>query len=142
LRQSDGRVASDPERPRFDAHQNAARMNRLLCWLISIAVCGCASGRSSRIRGCTHDARRPSCFRRVPRRSRRAAFALFASVASLGLTVVITQIGLRAWNMNPDIAQALIGAALLSSLLNPTLAGVLLSRVYTPAARPSSEGYP
>jgi Kef-type K+ transport system membrane component KefB len=67
-------------------------------------------------------------------------FALFASVASLGLTVVITRIGLQAWNMNPDIAQALIGAALLSSLVNPTLAGVLLSRIAAPVARAGSGG--
>jgi Kef-type K+ transport system membrane component KefB len=58
----------------------------------------------------------------------RLPFAFSASVASLGLLVVITQIGLRAKNMNPDIAQALVGAALLSLLLYPTLAGVLLSR--------------
>jgi Kef-type K+ transport system membrane component KefB len=58
----------------------------------------------------------------------RLPFAFSASVASLGLLVVITQIGLRAKNMNPDIAQALVGAALLSLLLYPTLAGALLSR--------------
>jgi len=57
----------------------------------------------------------------------RMPFALSASVASLGLVVVITQIGLQTKTMNPDIAQALIGAALLSSLLLPTLAGSLRS---------------
>ena len=62
----------------------------------------------------------------------RLAFALSASVASLGLVVVITQIGLRAKNMNPDIAQALVVAALLSLLLYPTLAGILLSRARNP----------
>lgn len=56
-------------------------------------------------------------------------FALYASVASVGLTVVITRIGMRAYGMNPDVAQALIAAALLSSLVYPTLAGALLSRV-------------
>ncbi len=65
-------------------------------------------------------------------------FVLFASVASLGLVVVITQIGLRARNMNQDIAQALIGAALLSSLVYPTLAGVLLSRIAPSAPRAAS----
>jgi len=55
-------------------------------------------------------------------------FALYSSVASLGLTVVITRIGVHAYGMNPDIAQALIAAALLSSLVYPTLAGALLSR--------------
>jgi Kef-type K+ transport system membrane component KefB len=60
-------------------------------------------------------------------------FALYASIASLGLTVVITRIGVRAYGMNQDIAQALIAAALLSSLVNPTLAGALLSRASTRA---------
>ena len=55
-------------------------------------------------------------------------FALYSSVASLGLTVVITRIGAHAYGMNPDIAQALIAAALLSSLVFPTLAGAMLSR--------------
>jgi Kef-type K+ transport system membrane component KefB len=58
---------------------------------------------------------------------------LYASIASLGLTVVITRIGVRAYGMNQDIAQALIAAALLSSLVNPTLAGALLSRASTRA---------
>jgi len=61
----------------------------------------------------------------------RLPFALYASVASLALIVVITQIGLQAKIMNPDIAQALIAAALLSSLVNPTLAAVLLSKAST-----------
>ena len=54
----------------------------------------------------------------IPKRE-RLPFGLFASVASLGLVVVITQIGLRAQNMNAAIAQALMGAALLSSLVYP-----------------------
>jgi Kef-type K+ transport system membrane component KefB len=64
----------------------------------------------------------------------RLPFALFVSVASLGLVVVLTEIGLRAKNMNPAIAQALMGAALLSSLVYPTLARVLSSR--TPRSTP------
>jgi Kef-type K+ transport system membrane component KefB len=68
----------------------------------------------------------------------RMPFALFASVASLGLTIVITKIGLEAYHMSPDIAQALIAAALLSSLMFPTLAGALLSRVTGPAPSPGS----
>jgi Kef-type K+ transport system membrane component KefB len=78
-------------------------------------------------------------YRNDMEKPQRLPFALFSSVASLGLIVVITQIGLRAKNMNPDIAQALIGAALLSSLVNPTLAGVLLSRAAAAAsqARPA-----
>jgi Kef-type K+ transport system membrane component KefB len=70
----------------------------------------------------------------------RLGFAFSASVASLGLLVVITQIGLQRKIMNPDIAQALVGAALLSLLLYPTLAGVLLSRVSTPAPPPGAGG--
>lgn len=65
----------------------------------------------------------------------RLPFALSASVASLGLVIVITQIGLRTGSMNPYIAQALVGAALLSLLLYPTLSGVLLSRVASQASR-------
>lgn len=65
----------------------------------------------------------------------RLPFGLFASVASLGLVVVITQIGLTAKRMNPDIAQALMGAALLSLLVYPTLARVLLSRTARSAPR-------
>jgi len=63
----------------------------------------------------------------------RLPFALSSSVASLGLVVVITHIGLRTRSMNPDIAQALIGAALLSLLVYPTLAGFLVSRRPAPA---------
>ena len=41
--------------------------------------------------------------------------------------------------MNPDIAQALVGAALLSLLLYPTLAGVLMSRAASPARHSGSD---
>jgi len=61
-------------------------------------------------------------------RPERLPFALYSSVASLALIVVITQIGLGAGTMNPDIAQALVAAALLSLLVYPTLAGVLSPR--------------
>jgi hypothetical protein len=47
---------------------------------------------------------------------------------SVSLVIVMTQIGLRAKRMNPDIVHALVGAALLSLLLYPTLGGALLSR--------------
>jgi Kef-type K+ transport system membrane component KefB len=70
-------------------------------------------------------------------RSERPAFTLLTSVSSLGLVVVLVEIGLRAKNMNPDVASALIAAALLSSLVYPTLAGVLLSRTPAPV-RPGS----
>lgn len=55
-------------------------------------------------------------------------FALSSAVPSLSIVVVITEIGLRTGTMTPDIAAALIGAALLSLLLFPTIASVLLSR--------------
>jgi len=45
---------------------------------------------------------------------------------------------LQGYQMNPDIAQALIAAALLSSLIFPTLAGALLSRASAPAPSPGS----
>jgi Kef-type K+ transport system membrane component KefB len=58
----------------------------------------------------------------------RLPFALSASVASLSIIVVITEIGARAHMINPDIAAALVGAALLSVVLFPTIAGALLFR--------------
>jgi hypothetical protein len=48
--------------------------------------------------------------------------------------VVITDIGLRTKTMNSDVAAALVGAALLSILLFPTIGGALLSRM-APAPR-------
>jgi len=72
-------------------------------------------------------------------RPERLPFALSASVASLGLTMVITRIGVAAKHMNPDIAQALVAAAMLSLLVFPTLAGILLSRA-TPPARSADSG--
>jgi Kef-type K+ transport system membrane component KefB len=59
-------------------------------------------------------------------RGERISFVLFTSVASLSLIVVITEVGVRVKGMNPDIAAALVGAAVLSVLLFPTLAGILL----------------
>jgi len=75
-------------------------------------------------------------------KSEQLPFALYASVASLGLVVVLTEIGVRAKVMNPAIAQALMGAALLSSLVFPTLARVLSSRTprLTPCADARSDG--
>ncbi|MFO1306046.1 MAG: cation:proton antiporter [Burkholderiales bacterium] len=58
----------------------------------------------------------------------RMPFALCSGVASLGLVVVIAHVGVASKHMNPDIAQALIGAAMLSLLIFPTLARVLLAR--------------
>jgi len=61
-------------------------------------------------------------------REQRLPFALSSAVPSLSIIVVITEIGVRSKTMNHDVAAALIGAALLSVLLFPTIAGSLLSR--------------
>ena len=65
-------------------------------------------------------------------KAQRLPFALSSAVPSLSIIVVITEIGVRAGTMNPDIAAALVGAALLSVLLFPTIAGALLSRAAAP----------
>jgi Kef-type K+ transport system membrane component KefB len=59
----------------------------------------------------------------------RRPFALYSSVASLSLVVVISDIGLRTHSISPHVASALVGAALLSVLIFPTLAGMLRPRV-------------
>jgi hypothetical protein len=64
-------------------------------------------------------------------------FALSSAVPSLSIIVVITEIGLRSKLMNPDVAAAIIGAAMLSVLLFPTIAGALLS--HTAASLPSEK---
>lgn len=68
----------------------------------------------------------------------RLPLALFTSVASVSLVIVITEIGTRAGSMRSDTAAALIGAAMLSILLFPTPGNVLLSR----SARFSSDPIP
>jgi Kef-type K+ transport system membrane component KefB len=72
--------------------------------------------------------------------TQRLPFALSSAVPSLSIIVVITEIGIRAKSMNVDVAAALIGAALLSVLIFPTIAGVLLSRASgaLPSGRPPS----
>jgi Kef-type K+ transport system membrane component KefB len=65
--------------------------------------------------------------RDLPRRE-LVPLALSSSVASLGIVVVITSVGLKSGHLNADVAQALIGAALLSLLVYPTVARVLLAR--------------
>jgi Kef-type K+ transport system membrane component KefB len=57
-------------------------------------------------------------------REQRLPFALSSSVSSLGLVVVLTEIGRRTQTMSADIAQALVGAALLSTLIFPIAAAV------------------
>jgi Kef-type K+ transport system membrane component KefB len=58
----------------------------------------------------------------------RLPFALSSAIPSLSIIIVITQIGLKTRTMNAEIAAALVGAALVSALLFPTIAGILLSR--------------
>ena len=71
-------------------------------------------------------------------RAQLLPFALASAVPSLSLIVVITEIGGRAKTMNPDVAAALVGAALLAVLLFPTVAGVLLPRPAAPM--PAAQG--
>jgi Kef-type K+ transport system membrane component KefB len=59
------------------------------------------------------------------------SFAFSSAVPSLTIIVVITQIGVRTKSMNPEIAAAVIGAAMLSILLFPTIAGSILPRTRT-----------
>jgi Kef-type K+ transport system membrane component KefB len=63
--------------------------------------------------------------------------ALSSAVPSLTIIVVITQTGARAKSMTPDVAAAMIGAAMLSILLFPTIAGALLSRAIRTAEQKS-----
>jgi len=65
--------------------------------------------------------------RDLPRRE-LAPLALSSAVASLGIVVVITNVGVKSGHLDTDIAAALIGAALLSLLVYPTAARVLLAR--------------
>ncbi len=65
-------------------------------------------------------------------KAQELAFALSSAVPSLSIIVVITEIGVRAKTMSSDVAAALIGAALLSVLLFPTIAGVILQRIAAP----------
>jgi hypothetical protein len=70
--------------------------------------------------------------------AQRLPFALSSPVPSFSIIVVITAIGVGAKMMNPDVAAALIGAALPSVLLFPAIAGVLLQGIATPQAAGSS----
>jgi hypothetical protein len=58
-------------------------------------------------------------------RAERLPFALYSSVASLSLVFVITDIGLRTHSITQHLAAALVGAALLSVLVFPTVAALL-----------------
>ena len=78
-------------------------------------------------------------YRRDIAKAQRVPFALSSAVPSLSIIVVITEIGVRAKTMNPDVAAAMIGAALLSVLLFPTIAGALLQRTIAPSPRSITE---
>ena len=67
-------------------------------------------------------------YRRDLPRNELAPMALSSSVASLGIVVVVTSVGLKSGRLAPDVAQALIGAALLSLLVYPTATRALLAR--------------
>jgi hypothetical protein len=53
---------------------------------------------------------------------------MYSALASLGSVVVIGNVGLKSSHLGPDIATALIGAALVSLLVYPTAARVRLAR--------------
>jgi Kef-type K+ transport system membrane component KefB len=74
-------------------------------------------------------------YRQHLRRHERLPFALYASVASLSLVVVITDIGVRTHSISSQLAAALVGAAVLSVLIFPTLGAALLARAVPPATR-------
>jgi Kef-type K+ transport system membrane component KefB len=67
-------------------------------------------------------------------RAQLLPFAFSSAVPSLPIIVVITEIGARGNSMHPDVAAALIGAALVSSLVFSTIASALLSRPSVRAA--------
>lgn len=69
-------------------------------------------------------------------RAERLPFGLSTAVPSLSIIVVITDVGASTGTMKPDVASALVGAALLATMLFPTIAGVLISRNAT--ARPET----
>jgi Kef-type K+ transport system membrane component KefB len=60
--------------------------------------------------------------------AQRLPLALCSAVPSLTIIVVITEVGVRTQSMSHDVAAAMVGAAMLSVLLYPTVAGALLSR--------------
>ena len=77
---------------------------------------------------CHYRCLRVLLFRRDIAGVRLLPFAPTAAVSSLSIIVVNSEIGTRAKPMSPDVRAALIGAALLSVLLFPTVAGALLAR--------------
>jgi len=79
-------------------------------------------------------------YRRVMTPGERLPFVLASAVPSLSIVVVITEIGTAAKKMNTDIAAALVGAALLSIMLYPTIAGYVLQREGAPQPLPGTKG--
>ena len=72
-------------------------------------------------------------------RRERLPFALYSAVASLSLVVVvITDIGVRTHSISHRLAAALVGAAVQSVLIFPTLGAALLARAA--AAGPRTPG--
>jgi Kef-type K+ transport system membrane component KefB len=61
-------------------------------------------------------------------KGQRLPFALYSATA-LPLLVAISAIVVQTGRMRPEIAAALVGAGMLSVLLFPTFAGILLSRI-------------
>jgi len=72
-------------------------------------------------------------------RHERWPFALMSAVASLSLVVVITDIAVHTGHIGSSVAAALVGAAVLSVLLFPTLATLLLARA-AGAGQPHQSG--
>ena len=79
-------------------------------------------------------------YRQHLQRHERLSFALYTSVASLSLVVVITDIGVRTHSISSQLAAALVGAAVLSVLIFPTLGSALLARSAAAAARSLQAG--
>ncbi len=65
--------------------------------------------------------------------------AFSSAVPSLTIILVIAQTGVRAKSIPPEIAAAMIAAAMLSILVFPTVAGALLARAGPAARNPGSE---
>ena len=74
-------------------------------------------------------------YRQHLQRHERLPFALYSAVASLSLVVVITDIGVRTHSISTRLAAALVGAAVLSVLIFPTLGAALLARTAAPGRR-------
>jgi len=76
-------------------------------------------------------------YRRELARQEIAPFALFSSVASLGIVVVVAGAGVKSGQMHAETSQALVGAALLSLMIFPTAARMLMAG--KPAGREDGE---